>query len=74
MSTSADILITNASVLTMDRARPRAEAVALQGDRIVFVGSAEDANTALHARLNAAVAASTIYPSECRIILEVAPS
>ena len=44
MSTSADILITNASVLTMDRARPRAEAVAIQGDRIVFVGSSEDAN------------------------------
>lgn len=39
---SADILITNARVLTMDPARPRAGAVAIAGNRILRVGSAED--------------------------------
>lgn len=39
----ADLLITNAHVLTMDRARPTAEAVAVQGDRIIFVGNAAEA-------------------------------
>lgn len=39
----ADILITNANVITMDRACPRAEAVALRGKRIAFVGSNIDA-------------------------------
>lgn len=42
MSNYADLIITHANVLTMDRARPRAEAVAIQGERIVFVGSAEE--------------------------------
>ena len=37
--TAADILITNARVLTMDPARPRAEAVAIAGNRIIGVGS-----------------------------------
>jgi predicted amidohydrolase YtcJ len=36
---SAEMIITNAKVLTMDEARPRAEAVALAGGRIVAVGS-----------------------------------
>lgn len=39
----ADLIITNAHALTMDRARPTAEAVAIQGNRIVFVGCAADA-------------------------------
>lgn len=37
--TAADIIISNASVLTMDRAMPRAEAVAIAGDRVLEVGS-----------------------------------
>jgi predicted amidohydrolase YtcJ len=37
--TSAEMIITNARVLTMDEARPRAEAVALGGGRILAVGS-----------------------------------
>ena len=37
-----DIIVTNASVLTMDAARPRAEAVALGGGRIVAVGTAAE--------------------------------
>ena len=40
--TAADILITNARVLTMDPARPRAEALAIAGNRIVRVGSRSD--------------------------------
>jgi predicted amidohydrolase YtcJ len=40
--TAADILITNARVLTMDPARPRAEAVAIAGNRIIRVGSLDD--------------------------------
>lgn len=39
MSTSADIIISNAHVFTSDPTRPRAEAVAVRGDRILFVGS-----------------------------------
>jgi predicted amidohydrolase YtcJ len=35
---SADLIIVNAKVLTMDDATPRAEAVALRGDRILAVG------------------------------------
>jgi predicted amidohydrolase YtcJ len=40
--TAADILITNARVLTMDPARPRAEALAIQGNRIIRVGTKDD--------------------------------
>jgi predicted amidohydrolase YtcJ len=39
MTMVAEIIITNAKVLTMDEARPRAEAVALAGGRILAVGS-----------------------------------
>lgn len=39
----ADLLITNAAVYTVDDANPHAEAVAVRGNRIVFVGSAADA-------------------------------
>ncbi|MEZ4726852.1 MAG: amidohydrolase [Caldilineaceae bacterium] len=43
MAQSADLLITNAAVYTVDPANPHAEAVAVQGNRIVFVGSMADA-------------------------------
>ena len=36
----ADLIVTNAKVLTMDEARPRAAAVAMAGGRILAVGSA----------------------------------
>ena len=36
--TKADILIENARVLTMDPANPRADALAIAGDRILAVG------------------------------------
>src|SRR6476659_5004781 len=37
---SADLIITNAKIWTVDKARPQAEAMAVLGDRIVAVGSA----------------------------------
>ncbi|WP_437662451.1 amidohydrolase [Sorangium sp. So ce1182] len=40
--TPADLVITAGVVRTMDPAKPRAEAVAVRGERIVFVGSAAD--------------------------------
>ena len=43
MSTAAiGLILVNANVLTMDSASPRAEAVAISGDRIVAVGSNAD--------------------------------
>jgi predicted amidohydrolase YtcJ len=39
---AADVLIVNAKVWTVDPGRPRAEAVAIVGDRIVAVGGNED--------------------------------
>ncbi len=39
MARAPDIIITNASVLTMDTTRPRAEAVAIARNRIVAVGT-----------------------------------
>lgn len=43
MPNPADILFTNGRVLTVDPANPQAEAVAVSGRRITFVGSAADA-------------------------------
>lgn len=42
-----DLLLTNANVLTMDPAQPAASAVAVSGERIVWVGDADDAATHL---------------------------
>jgi predicted amidohydrolase YtcJ len=38
----ADLVLTNGKIVTVDRAMPEAEAVAVRGDRIVAVGSSED--------------------------------
>jgi predicted amidohydrolase YtcJ len=43
MSQPADLLITNAAVYTVDDAQPTAEAVAVRGNRILFVGRAAEA-------------------------------
>ncbi|MBM4186806.1 MAG: amidohydrolase [Gemmatimonadetes bacterium] len=40
---TADLVLKNATVYTGEDGRPRAEAVAVKGDRIVFVGSSADA-------------------------------
>jgi predicted amidohydrolase YtcJ len=41
---TADLIITNAKVWTVDKAHPTAQAVAILGDRIVAVGSNADVN------------------------------
>ncbi|HEU0295835.1 MAG TPA: amidohydrolase [Anaerolineales bacterium] len=38
MSQSADIIITNAKIFTSDESNPRAQAVAIKGNRIIYVG------------------------------------
>ena len=40
--TVADLLLVNADVVTVDEALPRAEAVAIKGDRILAVGTSEE--------------------------------
>ncbi len=40
---AADYIFTNAKVYTMDDAQPQAEAVAVKGNKIIYVGSAADA-------------------------------
>ena len=39
----ADLVVTNARVYTVDEARPRADAIAVRGGRVLFVGSARGA-------------------------------
>ncbi|MBL8064146.1 MAG: amidohydrolase [Anaerolineales bacterium] len=43
MTKHADLIITNASIFTSDASNPRAEAVAVKGNRIVYVGTNEGA-------------------------------
>ena len=38
---SADVVITNAKVFTSDESNPQAQAVAVKGNRIVYVGTNE---------------------------------
>src|SRR5690349_1169584 len=39
---TADTIITNARILTMDKALPRAEALAIAGNRLIAVGRKDD--------------------------------
>ncbi|MGE3875834.1 MAG: amidohydrolase [Parvibaculaceae bacterium] len=50
---SADIIITNARILTMDAAKPRAGALAIAGNRLLAVGGANDVSglRAKHTRM-----------------------
>src|SRR5437870_1701674 len=41
----ADLIVTNARIYTADAAHPRAQAVAVRGDKIIFVGSDAEAAT-----------------------------
>ncbi|HAF14100.1 MAG TPA: amidohydrolase [Blastocatellia bacterium] len=41
----ADLVFNNGNIYTVNEARPKAEAVAIKGDRIVFVGSNREAQT-----------------------------
>jgi hypothetical protein len=45
MTQTADIIFTNARVFTGDDSKPRAEAVAVKGNRIVYVGTSEGAQS-----------------------------
>ena len=40
---SADLLLTNGHVITMARTKPNAEAIAIQGDRITWIGTTAEA-------------------------------
>jgi len=42
---AADLIVTNAKIWTVDKARPHAEALAVLGERIVAVGSAAEVDT-----------------------------
>ena len=44
--TTADIILNNANIITLDARQPRAEAVAVKGDSIGLVGGNADAATA----------------------------
>lgn len=44
MSSKADFIIRNARIFTGDETDPLAEAVAVKGNRIVFVGTNDGAN------------------------------
>ena len=58
-----DTVLTNARVLTMSPTRPLAEAVAIAGDRIVWVGTSEDANSFLRSGTNVVdCAGGTLLP------------
>lgn len=45
MSTPADLIVTNANIFTSDEANPSAEAVAVRGNRIVYVGTSAGAES-----------------------------
>jgi predicted amidohydrolase YtcJ len=48
----ADLVLTNGVVFTMDPAHPKAEAVAVKGGRITFVGTASEAKARIGAQTN----------------------
>jgi predicted amidohydrolase YtcJ len=68
--TEADLLLVNGNVYTVNEKLPHAEAVAVKKDRIVFVGSNEDAKK-FHAARTIDLAGKTVVPgltdSHCHI-------
>ena len=66
----ADLLLVNGNVYTVNEKQPRAEAVAIKKDRIVFVGSNEDAKK-VHAARTIDLHEETVVPgltdSHCHI-------
>src|SRR5437588_12921155 len=67
---TADVVFVNGNVYTVNEKQPRAEAVAIKKDRIVFVGSNEDAKK-FHAARTIDLAGKTVVPgltdSHCHI-------
>jgi predicted amidohydrolase YtcJ len=66
----ADLLLVNGNVYTVDEKQPRAEAIAVKGDRVVFVGSNDEAKR-FHAARTIDLAGKTLLPgltdSHCHI-------
>ena len=73
-SRPADLIVTNAIIYTADSAHPRAEALAVSGDRLIFVGSTAGA-TALAGpdtkRIDAAQVENPEAPRSGRAATEV---
>jgi len=59
---TADLLLTNANVLTMDPARPRARSVAIASGRILAVGAGPDGPSGVQAREVADLRGATLLP------------
>ncbi len=57
-----DLLLKNATFLTMDDANPLAEAVGIRGDRIVWVGDAEQARDLTHVGRELDLGGATVVP------------
>ena len=62
MPVTADLLLTNANVLTMDPARPRARWVAITGGRILATGADSDGPPGVQAREVADLRGATLLP------------
>ena len=66
----ADLLLVNGNVYTVNEKQPRAEAIAVKGDRVVFVGSNNDGKR-FHAVRTIDLAGKTVVPgltdSHCHI-------
>jgi predicted amidohydrolase YtcJ len=62
MSVIADLLITNANVLTMDPARPRARSVAIANGRILALGADQAGPDGVSAREVADLGGATLLP------------
>jgi predicted amidohydrolase YtcJ len=65
-----DLIVVNANIYTVSEKQPHAEAIAVKGDRIVFVGSNEDAEK-FHAKRVIDLGGKTVVPgltdSHCHI-------
>jgi predicted amidohydrolase YtcJ len=62
MQVTADLLITNANVLTMDPDRPRARSVAIANGRILALGADQGGVDGVHAREVADLRGATLLP------------
>ena len=65
-SNMSDIILTAATVITMDDERPRAEAIAVSGNRIVAVGSLAECTSALPSARVISTGAGEIGRASCR--------
>ena len=59
---SADLLLTNGRVITMDQKNPRAEAIAVKGDRFVWIGTTQGARASVRAKRTVDLRGATVFP------------